>query len=323
MNDLTTAVIVSYGDRSKYFSKVISRLNELTNINKIIFINNEISDASYKNLMSSCSDKLLVYNQGENTGSAKGYKVGILEALKTDSNFIWLLDDDNLPEITALEKLYESWEVLGNRGLKNIALLAYRPDRNIFKKAIQRGEPSFMLGPKNSFLGFSLYHKLKRIISSNEEVGLNQSKLGRVDVAPYGGLLFHRSIIDLTGLPDERFFLYGDDYDFSYKITQNTDGIFLNLDSVVNDLEKSFHLKDKKVNILSNRFVNTNSKDKIFYSVRNGINFELKFVSNKFVYLSNAVIHILGTMSIFILRPSHLWKFKYYIKGIKSSKCFR
>ncbi|WP_019037498.1 glycosyltransferase [Psychroflexus tropicus] len=320
-NGLTTAVIVSYGDRSNYFTKVLLALNESDKIDKIIFVNNAISKESRISLESLKIEKLKILNQGKNTGSAKGYKDGILKALNINSDFIWLLDDDNLPENQALDVLYQNWQLLSKQYKKDIALLSYRPDRNIFKKAIELNKPNLMLGPNNSFLGINFFHKLKGLVTKSKKNKLTKTDVGKVDVAPYGGLFFRSSLIETIGLPDEDFFLYGDDYDFSYRITQKGDGIFLILKSVVNDLEKSFHLKGKKVNIISNRFINTNSKIKIFYSVRNGINFELKFITNKLVYYSNALCHILGTLLVFILRPKHLWKFKYYIKGIKSSKC--
>ena len=56
---------------------------------------------------------------------------------------------------------------------------------------------------------------------------------------PYGGLFFHRSIIDIIGLPDTNYFLYGDDFDFSYRITKKGGKIFLVTQSVIEDLEKS------------------------------------------------------------------------------------
>ena len=64
------------------------------------------------------------------------------------------------------------------------------------------------------------------------------------------------------------------------------------LNSLIKDLETSFHLKHRTSKIIDSRFLKTNSKDKIFYATRNGIWFEKNFVTNKFVYFLNLLINI-------------------------------
>ncbi|WP_104735088.1 glycosyltransferase [Hanstruepera ponticola] len=314
------AVIVSYGDRAVFFTEVIERLAQHNLIKYIVLVNNDIQGQSADKLEELRSNKkIIVVDQGHNSGSAKGFKDGIEKALKLSTDFIWLLDDDNLPKDNALNVLDSIWRDFSVSGKQNFALLSYRPDREIYKKAILMESPSLMLGPENSFLGFHLFDKLKRITLNEKSKPYKITNYGKVSVAPYGGLFFHKSLINIIGLPDTKYFLYGDDYDFSYRITTRGNGIYLVLNSIVDDLEKSFHLKETNNRILSNRLIKTDSKSRIYYFVRNGITFEQNFVSNKAIYIFNAVIHVFLTLLILFANPRHLWKYKYYLKGIKAS----
>jgi len=321
MNKDVCAVIVTYGDRADYFTKVIKRLNSFVYIRHIVLVNNDVSGASISKLdkLKINCDKLIVFEEGFNSGSAKGFKDGISEALRLKTDFIWLLDDDNLPEIDALDNLLNYWMHFSDSSNKNFALLSYRPDRKLFKKAIQIGNPNLMLGVKNSFLGFHLFDKIKNRICKEKPISNSNNGFGQVSVAPYGGLFFHSSLVDIIGLPDTNYFLYGDDYDYSYRITKSGGSIFLITNSQIVDLEQSFHLKKENEKLLSNRLIKTNSKDRIFYSIRNGITFEQNFVTNKLIYVINGLFHIILTLFVLVLNPKHLWKYKYYIKGIKDS----
>ncbi len=316
-------VTVTYGDRSVYFNRVLNKLNTIELIKYIVLVDNLVKDQSIddlEKLKKTIGKKLIVLRQGFNSGSAKGFKDGIEKANQLDIDFIWLLDDDNLPQDDSLDNLLLSTKTLGAIKEKKYALLSYRPDREIYKKAIDERKPSAMLGPVNSFLGFHVVSKIKNRLNKKSRQPENNQNIGLVTVAPYGGLFFHKSLINDIGLPNEDYYLYGDDFDYSYRITKDCGGIYLVVDSVVNDLEQSFHLKKENEKVLSNRLIKTNSKDRIFYSVRNGIVFEQNFVSNRLLYLINAILHLSLTFIILLLNPKHLWKYKYYVKGIKASK---
>lgn len=315
------AVLVTYKDRSKYFKKVIQKLNEFQEVSAIVLVDNGITGNSITelgNLQNNCK-KLTVVSQGYNSGSAKGFKDGILESLKKKVDFIWLLDDDNLPNENTLKALTNNIDRVKSLTNNNIfSLLSYRPDRKIYKKAIQSNNPYAMLGGNNAFLGFNLMDRLKKreVIKYNENI-----KIGKVAVAPYGGMFFHKSLLNEIGMPDERFFVYADDHEFSYRITKNKGSIFLILKSQLQDLEKSFHLKKSK-KILNTRFSSTNSKDAIYFSVRNNIYFEKNFVTNKVIYKINKITYIFILFLMMILNPMQFWKFPVIIKAIKDSGKF-
>jgi len=314
------AVTVTYGNRFKYLIQVIDSLIE-QGIDKIVIVLNGSEESSLLKIkeLKNKFDCIELIDLEKNTGSANGFSKGIEFAYNENADFIWLLDDDNCPKNDALSVLKSEWlNLVREYPKQKLALLSYRNDRKIYSDAINLGNTKLMLGSVNSFLGFSFLDKITNIFTKKKSNKIKLKDKGIVAVAPYGGLFFHRDLIPIIGLPDKSYFLYGDDYDYSYRISKNSGKIFLIMRSKIVDLEKSFHLI-QKTRVFSTKYFNTNSKDKIFYSVRNGIIFEQNFVNNLFIYFFNSFIYLVLLFVLMILNPGHLWKFKYIIKGIFSA----
>jgi len=246
-------VTVTYGDRFYLLKQVIdASFNE--GVSKIIVVDNGLSKNSrdqLKDYERKFGNKLKVIYLNENAGSAGGYKIGLEEAYRCeDCEFIWLLDDDNKPMDDLLKILLDFWSSLEiENKQEKIALLSYRfKKEQLTKEAIIRNQPKLVLGLKNSFLGFhikelhkKIYRYLKRGFKPiNDRVEQeDDKKYGIVPVAPYGGLFIHKNILNKIGYPNEDFYLYADDHEWSYRITKNGGKIYLILDSKIDDLELS------------------------------------------------------------------------------------
>ncbi|WP_452230592.1 glycosyltransferase [Lacinutrix sp. MEBiC02404] len=311
-------VTVTYGNRAAYFSKLIDSVVKNPNVAKIVVVSNGVDEESsvrLNQLQEVNKAKLIVHDMGYNSGSALGFKEGIKRVLEEDVDFVWLLDDDNLPKNNALEVLLKSWDSFKDNTTKPLSLLSYRPQRKIYKDAISQHNPYLMLGTENSFLGFNILDKLKKPKANKPE----EVDSGVVAVAPYGGMFFHKDTISQIGLPNEHFFLYADDHEFSYRITKKEGKIILVLDSELEDLETSFHLKKPK-KILHTRYFSTDSKNAIYYSVRNNVFFEKNFVNSKLVYSVNTLSYIFILFLAMIFNPTHFWKFPIILRAILSSR---
>ena len=293
-------VIVTYGNRFRFLKQVIDAcLRE--GVEKIIVVDNASHPESknkLKELESKLRDKIKVIYLDENTGSAGGYKRGLQEAYKCEKcEFIWLLDDDNEPQKGSLKVLKEFWKnyYLENKE-ENLCLLSYRSDRIAYKEAVVTNNPYLVLGKKNSFLGFHVVDLPKKVIRViKRKLGLQtfkdnpNIKYGLVAVAPYGGMFFHKRLINKIGYPREKFFLYADDHEWSYRITKIGGRIVLLLDSVLEDIDKSWNIKKGKETIFD--ILHRGNSFRIYYSTRNRIAFEQEnLVSNKSLYKLNLVI---------------------------------
>jgi len=294
------AVIVTYGNRFHLLRQVMDACYK-EDVDKIIIVDNaseqnsrdKLKDYEIKN-----KERLKVIYLDENTGSAGGYKRGLEEAYKcNECDFIWLLDDDNKPQKDSLKVLKEFWNRLDEENKKEkISLLSYRPDRVQYKEAIMTNNPDLVLGRKNSFLGFhilDLPKKVMRVIK--RKMGMQtftenpNIKSGKVAVAPYGGMFFHKNLINTIGYPREEFFVYADDHEWSYRITKNNGNIFLILDSVLEDIDTSWNISNKKEH--SFQIIAKGNPFRVYYSIRNRIVFEIEnLVTNNLIYFINQKI---------------------------------
>lgn len=324
----TGVVTLTYGNRMHLLGPVLDELECLQDIFKVVVVCNGITPEAMEQLESRASDshKIVLLDMGFNSGSAKGFKEGMIEVEKHSVDYIWLLDDDNLPDPEALNILKEEYAKLApSYGGKPFCLLSYRPDRSRYRLAVLQGDPQAVIGPDNSFLGFHWKQKLRKAMGykPDEQTSECRTNTGQVLVAPYGGMFFRKELLGEIGYPREEFFLYGDDHDFSYRITQAGGAIILVLDSVVRDLEVSFHLdKSASRKRISSRFFKTDNRNAIYYSARNSIVFEQNFVNRPFEYGVNKYIYLWALGFAMLLRFRHLWKFSIILKAVKDSKNF-
>lgn len=320
-------VTVTYGNRFNLLKQVIdASLSE--GVKKVIVVDNASQEESRKQLQEyeRANDKIKVIYLDENLGSAGGYKRGIEEAYNDkECEFIWLLDDDNVPQKGALNSLVKFWQK-NSFNPEEVALLSYRevchPD---YRDAIYENDSSIILGKKNSFDGFhiiDLPKKVKKLlryifrIKENSHSGGNSKKLtGVVSIGYYGGLFFQKRLINKIGLPNEEYFTYADDTEWTYRLTLSGGKIFLLLDSVVEDIEISWNLaKQGTFSILS---IANGTPFRLYYTMRNRAYFEQRFlVTNRFVYKLNQYTYL---FLMFLLNPQTYKVAKLAIKDAENN----
>lgn len=297
----TFAVTVTYGNRFHLLKQVIdSALSE--GVAKIIVVDNNSVTESREKLKAYeqelGSDRIKVLYLDDNYGSAGGFKRGLEEAY-SDSNceFIWLLDDDNEPQKDSLDILKNFWNDLKQEDKNGkVSLLSYRKDRVAYKEAIMTNNPDLVLGRKNSFLGFHIIDLPKKVLKVfKRKIGIKtfkeneDTKSGKVSVAPYGGMFFHKNLMDSISYPNEEFYLYADDHEWSYRITRGGGNIYLVLDSIVDDIDTSWNIvtnKQKQFELIAN-----GNQFRMYYNTRNRVYFEkMNLTTNQLIYKTNILI---------------------------------
>ncbi|QCT93940.1 glycosyltransferase [Caminibacter mediatlanticus TB-2] len=327
------AVIVTYGDRFYLLKQVIDAcLKE--GIDKIIVVDNASAENSRRQLKEyeKQIDKLKVIYLNENTGSAGGYKRGLQEAYNCEEcEYIWLLDDDNMPTKDSLKILKDFWNKYDLEDKEeNLCLLSFRPDRVIYKEAIMTNNPNLVLGRKNSFLGFHIIDLPKKVIRViKRKIGMQTFKenskirYGQVAVAPYGGMFFHKKLIGSIGYPKEEFFVYADDHEWSYRVTKKNGKIILVLDSVLEDIEKSEGFRyGNKLNYF--QLLLNISKMRSYYSIRNRVFFEkCLLVQNDKIWSLNRFI-FLKILAFYVRDKDNKKNYENILKAIEDGEnlCF-
>lgn len=286
-------VIVTYGDRVHLLSKVLAALAMSTVIvDRVVVVNNG-STSSLDNL-SAGGCEIDMIELGRNIGSAAGFKAGLQRAAESDCNLIWLLDDDNVPETDALEAILLKRELLGNKIAHVFAGL--RLDR---EKYVRAATTDFTLGIKqNSFFGFSVVEipgrVLQRVIKSSPLKTSDYTRFGvkKIGYGIYGGLLFHRSWLLRAGFPNEEFYLYMDDTEYTTRLVQMGAEIFLVPESRIKDIDIAWFQKSKKN--LSPLVDSETDIQKLYYTVRNSCFLSIeRFVNSKSLFYLNIFVYLL------------------------------
>ena len=121
-------ITVTYGNRSNYFKKVIeSSLDE--GVDQIVIVDNGSIAESRIELYELCKkdERVHLLRNDENTGSSGGFYTGIEYVMNNfNSVFVWLLDDDNVPQKNALKILTYNWSKLKKIVGKDVVLYSNR-----------------------------------------------------------------------------------------------------------------------------------------------------------------------------------------------------
>ena len=268
MTSKTTVVTVTYGDRLPFVQQSIERALSFPAVSNVVVVSNA-SLASLDQLVQRWPDQVRVIELAENTGSANGYAVGLEAALASDADFIWMMDDDNLPTAAAVSILHhELTRLTGLLGSDQVAVLGYRETQ---QADIAQGIPArYIRQPRSSYFGFhiaQLPYKIWRRLPWGKRAGPLPTSIS-LPFAPYGGMLAHRSLYERIGLPLKELVLYVDDTEYTRRITASGGQLFLFTEAVIEELEQSWNTKQRTRNIYET-FLLGESDFRAYYTARN------------------------------------------------------
>ena len=188
------AVVVTY-NRLQLLQKCIESLRAQTAPCDILVVNNASTDGTGPWLAAQeAAGVLTARGTGENLGGAGGFNKGIRWAVEAGYDYLWVMDDDCLPEPTALEKLLEADAHLGG-GYGWLSSVALWTDGSPCKMNIQRATP---------------YRDIKTFTSP----------LTPCVMASFVSLFLRRETVEAFGLPIREFFIWSDDWEYTRRISR-------------------------------------------------------------------------------------------------------
>ncbi|MEM6431752.1 MAG: glycosyltransferase [Deinococcota bacterium] len=264
-------VTVTYGDRFGLLEQVLHAVLA-ADVGHVVVVDNNSEDSSQQALaqFANAHSQIHVLTMPRNLGSAGGYAAGINAANQLPCEFIWLLDDDNVPADNALELLLNAYLNVSHEH-HPVAVAALRDDRPNLK-AWAQGVRTAITRP-SSVLGFHLLDIPAKLVGRFQQK--TPCNLCRLPFAPYGGLLLPRNVIDTIGLPNTPFYLYSDDYEYTYRITRAGGHIYLLPDALIYDVDTSWLVDNsssgtRKIRPFQRLFL-TESDTRIYYTTRNAL----------------------------------------------------
>lgn len=202
MEEKVIAVTVTYND-SEYLVDCIKYLKKQTHpVQKILIVDNHSADEHRKKIEKLRSDKVEVLTLRENLGGAGGFEIGMRRVFQKDSpDWIWIMDADACPKEDCLQTLLSHKAAFPNTGI--LAPL-------IYGKELRK---------------YQFYHhkKLAKYLdidyrAFNDVKDVPETAL--IDANAFVGPLISKQAIEQLGYPDGSLFIYGDDLEYTYRISR-------------------------------------------------------------------------------------------------------
>ena len=188
-----------------------------------LVVDNASSDGTEEFLAqaeASSSFPILSVSLEENLGGAGGFAHGIRLFLdQTDCDALWLMDDDSLPEPSALSELLE--------GMKRADSCGNKPYLAASQVIWQDGQ----LHPWNI--------PQPRLAKNARDFALVRQGLLPIRSSSFVSLLLTRDAVNVHGLPLADYFLYNDDLEYTGRILRHGLGILCPASVCLHDTPKS------------------------------------------------------------------------------------
>lgn len=198
------AVTVTYNRINTLEKTILALSKQAKFLDKIIVVDNN-SDSEHKNRLKEIeveNSMVEVLWMNNNLGGSGGFYRGMKFALeKYNPKWYWIMDDDAYPIDNCLENLLKYENKLDDIGF--LAPTIYGIDNKEYQMYHHK-----MISK----------YKVNDIIAVEKFEDLNS--VTEVEANAFVGPLFSREAIKAVGLPDEGLFIYGDDTEYTYRVSR-------------------------------------------------------------------------------------------------------
>ncbi|AVZ84751.1 glycosyl transferase [Acinetobacter sp. WCHA45] len=223
------AVVVTYNRKQLLMQCLTALANQTQSLSKIIIVDNASTDGTLQELHQSGlleNPCMQLLSLAQNTGGAGGFSAGMQYAFEQGADYVWMMDDDAMPYLTALEEL-----------------MKYATPQHIYASlAIQDQQISWEMTVKNGDI-WRATHNPADILAEMEVYSL-----------PFLGFMIHREIVEKIGLPDTSFFIAADDTEYCLRAKQAGFKLYLTGQSLIEHPKaqhQEYKILGKKINYVS------------------------------------------------------------------------
>lgn len=201
-----SAVVLTYNRRDLVEDCLRAIRAQTVSVDRIVVIDNGSTDGTADMLARNWTDTIELHILPKNLGAAGGFNAGIRTAYRSQADAIWVMDDDVMPDPDALERLIAADGLLRARDL----------------------DPPFVISTARTPGG---------IVTNVPDIDLTRNSLSYqnwpellehclvpVRRATFVSILLPRATIDEFGLPIASMFIWGEDTEYTARITQERAG---------------------------------------------------------------------------------------------------
>lgn len=206
-----SVIIVNHNACSLLKQALISLVNACKGIDyEILVVDNGSEDKSLEMLSMSFPEVIVITNDSDN-GIAKAGNQGIKLAT---GEYILMVNADIISLKDSIEKMTAFMDGHLDAGGLSVRMLS--PQGRFLPESVHGLTKMWTVFLK--FIGFSKYLSKTRLYNRNGKDWVEEFQIAEVDILNGGCMLLRRSVLNETGLFDERFYMFGHDIDLSYRI---------------------------------------------------------------------------------------------------------
>lgn len=231
------AVIVTYNRKTLLVECIQAIRQQTLPVSAIYIVDNASTDCTreYCQEMIGTDVRIVYISLEQNIGGAGGFNYGIRLAYQRGHDYIWVMDDDSVPQQNALEKLCSN------------------------EKITELGEWGFLCSNVRWLDGTSCQMNKPTLAKNWSEYV--QDKILPVDSCSFVSVLINRKAVQTCGLPIKEFFIWVDDTEYTRRISKLYKNFFV-ADSLVLHKMNS----NQRSNIVTDE---SDRIDRYFYEYRN------------------------------------------------------
>lgn len=296
-----TVVVVVYGNRWHLLQQVADSVLREPKVTTFIIVDNGCADAAALDaLVQEHGDRIILLRQDRNIGYSGAISKGLSQARETKCDFVFVLDDDCVPEENAVDyfldnlKLFPDRKVVlvGNRiDVPGNAEIFYRP---ILQKTMPRGTLF-------EVFSFSKILRLFRLLFRKPEPATGPF----VPVVPMeafvtGGSFLPIEAVREAPLPDPNLFIYGEDLEYSWRIRRLGYSCYACARPIIRDIDMTF---PKEGDHVFGLFDPAFPLYKVYFRIRNAIVISKRnTVQKPGILLANIIVRTSGLILIGLLK---------------------
>lgn len=201
-----TAVVLTYNRRDLVQTCVRALLAQSRQVDRIVVVDNCSTDDTASVLVGFEGSGVTVHSLAKNIGAAGGFNQAMLLGYESGADFVWVMDDDVIAAPDALEELLRACELLDGHGV----------------------EAPFVVSSARSPGGLvtNVPELDRRLNALDYENWPDLLEHGMVPVsrATFVSALFRRSTLERFGLPIAAMFIWGEDTEYTRRVTREVPG---------------------------------------------------------------------------------------------------
>lgn len=201
------ALVVTYNRKALLLECLDAILRQEYPVFTIVVIDNASTDGTDELFMGNGSlagiGAIDYHRMQSNLGGAGGFKEGLRVAAESGADWIWLMDDDCIPHPDTLAELVKAKQCAEGHDIEPsfLASEVFGPEGEPMNVPVVDGRPT-----QNGYADWY--------------IGLADG-LVEIESATFVSLLINRQAIEQLGLPVGSFFIWGDDTEYTTRLTHN------------------------------------------------------------------------------------------------------